>query len=84
MPDWLVKKLTSRKFIAAGVTIAWWLIEGAVSGSYDAIGWEIVGIVTAYIAGEGARDALIAYWKGQEEAKLACLRAEKEAKNGGS
>ena len=67
MPDWLKRKLTSRKFWAAMIAMVWWLIEGAVTGTYNALGWQVVAVVLAYIAGEAVRDALLAYWRGPSE-----------------
>ena len=67
MPGFLVRKLTSRKFWAALIAMLWWLIEGAVTGTYDALGWQVVSVILAYIAGEGTRDALLAYWRGPLE-----------------
>lgn len=64
MPDWLKRKLTSRKFWAAMIVTIWWLIEGSLSGTWGALGWQIVAVVLGYIAGEGIRDALLAYWRG--------------------
>ena len=67
MPDWLKRKLTSRKFWAAMIVTVWWLVEGSMSGAWAALGWKIVAVVLGYIAGEGIRDALLAYWRGPAE-----------------
>ena len=67
MPDWLKRKLTSRKFWAAMIVTVWWLVEGAINGTWNALGWKIVAVVLGYIAGEGARDVLLAYWQAHNQ-----------------
>lgn len=67
MPNWLKEKLYSRKFWAAMIVTVWWLIEGSLSGTWAALGWKIVAVVLGYIAGEGIRDALLAYWQGTSQ-----------------
>lgn len=67
MPAWLKQKLTSRKFWAAMIAAVWWLIEGSLNGTMAEIGWQVVTVILGYITAEGARDALIAYWRGPHD-----------------
>jgi len=49
----LLKRLTSRKFLAAAIAALWYLIAGTFGEPVEAMGWKVVAVVLGYIVVEG-------------------------------
>ena len=61
----LLKRLTSRKFLAAAIAALWYLIAGTFGEPVEAVGWKVVAVVLGYIVVEGGKDLIVAYWTNQ-------------------